>query len=137
MNRLRTEVDRTLREEQAGFRPGRSCNEQIFTLRNIIEQSREFNKELLVNFVDFRKAFDSINRDTLWNIVRLYGVPEKYINIFRALFRDASCCIRTESSNTIMFQIETGVRQGCVLSPFLFALVIDYIMKRTMDEHLE
>jgi len=75
-----------LREEQAGFRSNRSCNEQIFTLRNITEQRSEFQTPLLVNFTDFKKAFDSVHRESLWEVAKLYGIPEKYIRIFKALY---------------------------------------------------
>ena len=64
-------MDQRFREEQAGFRSGRSCTEQILILRNIIEQSRKRQKDIYVNFVDFKKAFDSIHRDTLWKILQL------------------------------------------------------------------
>ena len=133
LNRLRPEVDKKLREEQAGFREGRSCNEQIFTLRNIIEQSLEFNRELLINYIDFKKAFDSIHRDSLCKIATLYGIPDKYVNIFKALYRDSACCIRIGNKNTRMFNITTGVRQGCVLSTFLFLMVMDFIMKKAIN----
>ena len=61
LNRLKDDIDERLREEQAGFRSGRSCSEQILTLRNIIEQSCEFNQRVFINFVDFKKAFDSMH----------------------------------------------------------------------------
>ena len=134
LNRLKDEIDHTLRQEQAGFRSGRSCCEQIFTLRNIIEQSQEFRAPLLINYIDFKKAFDSIHRESLWKIAKIYGVPDKYINIFKSLYRSSSCCVRTKCGNTIMFEIVTGVRQGCILSPFLFLLVIDFIMKKTVGD---
>ena len=132
-NRLKTQVGQRLREEQAGFRSGRSCTEQILILRNIIEQSRKWQKDVFVNFVDFKKAFDSIHRDTLWKILQLYGIPQKYINIFQALYRHTRCCIRINKGVTDMFDILTGVRQGCILSPFLFLIVIDFLMRRTVD----
>ena len=65
-------MDSVLREEQAGFRSGRSCAEQIFTLRNIIEQVLEYKDKLNLKFIDFVKSFDSIHRETLWKIVKLY-----------------------------------------------------------------
>ncbi len=134
LNLLKDKIDRILRQEQAGFRRGRSCSEQIFTLRNIIEQGIEFQSPLLINYIDLKKAFDSIHRETLWNIVRSYGVPEKYINIFKSLYRKSSCCVKTKNGNTIMFDILTGVRQCFILSPFLFLLVIDFIMKRAIKD---
>ena len=71
------EVDKTLREEQAGFRQDRSCTDQIATLRIIVEQSIEWNSSLYVNFVDYEKAFDSSGQgDTLENITTLWGAHE-------------------------------------------------------------
>ena len=66
--------------------------------------------------------------------MRSYGVPEKYINIFKSLYRKSSCCVKTRNDNTIMFDILTGVRQGCILSPFLFLLVKNFIMKRAIKD---
>ena len=103
--------------------------EQIVTLRNIIEQSLEFNTELHMNFLDFKKAFDSVHRDSLWKIVHLYGIPDHYIAIIKSLYANSQCCIRTENGNTEYFDIISGVRQGCIISPLLFLIVIDYILK--------
>jgi len=111
----------------------RSCAKQIFTLRNIIEQCTEFQQPLSINFVDFKKAFDSVHRESLWNIAMLYGIPEHYVNIFRMLCLNSHCCARTDTSFTEMFDIITGVCQGCILLPFLFLLVIDFIMQRAMN----
>ena len=77
LNRLKYSTDLKLREQQAGFRSNRSCSEQVFMLRNIIEQCTEFQQPILLNFVDFKKAFDSIHRESLWKIAALYGIPEK------------------------------------------------------------
>ena len=134
LNRLSKDIDERLRNEQAGFRKERSCPEQIATLRNIIEQSLEFNTELHLNFLDFKKAFTSVHRDSLWKIVRLYGIPDQYIAIFKSLYAHSQCCIRTENGNTEYFDIISGVRQGCILSPLLFLIVIDYILKSCLSE---
>jgi len=133
LNRLQDAVDCTLRDEQAGYRKGRSCTEQIFTLRNIIEQSLEHQQDLIINFIDFRKAFDSVHRPSLWKILTYYGIPERFINIFKALYDNSSCCVKTASGYTEFFEIVSGVRQGCILSLFLFIIVIDFVMRRTMD----
>ena len=134
LQRLRDAIEKMLREEQAGFRRGRSCSEQIFTLRNIIEQSTELQQPVFINFIDFKKAFDSVHRDTLWHIVRIYGIPARYINIFKSLYQDSRCCVRTDDGTTDFFNINTGVRQGCVLSPFLFLIAIDFVMRKSMKE---
>jgi hypothetical protein len=81
LGRMRDAVDVRLRDHQVGFRQDRSCTDQIATLRIIVEQSLEWNSSLYVNFVDFRKAFDSLHRDTMWQLLRHYGIPAKLIQI--------------------------------------------------------
>ena len=130
--RLSNALDEKLRNEQAGFRKGKSCSDHIFTLRQILEQSHEFNSPVYANFVDFRKAFDSIHRDSLWKILLHYGVPEKLVSVIKLLYTDFSAQVLCEGELTDAFQVKTGVKQGCVLSPFLFLLGIDWIMKETI-----
>ncbi|GAG69788.1 unnamed protein product [marine sediment metagenome] len=72
-------VDQNLRKEQGGFRKGRGTTEQVFVLRNIVEQVNEWQASLLLNFVDFEKAFDSIHLESLWTIMKKYGIPNKII----------------------------------------------------------
>ena len=75
LTRLKNSLDSLLRENQAGFRNGRSCSEQIFTTRQLIEQSIEWQSNLVLNFIDFKKAFDSVHRESLWKILELYWIP--------------------------------------------------------------
>ena len=129
LNRISASVDPLLRKEQAGFRKGRSCADQIFTLRQIVEQSNEWNSPVYANFIDFTKAFDSINRPALWKILSHYGIPDKLINIIRMLYVDFSARVICGTDLTEEFLIHTGVKQGCLLSPLLFTLCIDWVMK--------
>jgi len=112
INRLYDEVNKQLRQEQAGFRRGRSTTEQIFILRNIIEQSIEWQSSLYVNFVDFEKAFDSIHQDSLWKIMKTYGIPEKFIRIIKLLYEDTLCTVIDGSQESASFKVITGVKQG-------------------------
>jgi len=130
---MKFEIDRHLQGEQAGFRNGRSCNEQIFTLRNILEQSKEFQKALAFNFIDFKKAFDSIHRESISKILRLYGIPHKIINIFISMYISSRCCVRTKDGYSDMFDIITGIRQGCILYPFLFLIVMDFYHEKVNE----
>ncbi|VDO91851.1 unnamed protein product, partial [Schistosoma margrebowiei] len=75
------------------------------------------------------KAFDSVDRTTLWKILRYYGVPEKIVNIIRNSYDGLQCKVVQGGQLTDAFQVRTGVRQGCLLSPFLFLLVVDWIIK--------
>ena len=129
-NRMKDAMFGVLCEEQAGFREGRGCADQIFVLRNIVEQCEEWRKSLVLNFVDFRKAFDCIHRPTMWKVLRHYGIPRKIVSLIEALFRGSESCVRVGQEHTDWFGIRTGVRQGDVLSPLLFNIVLDYTMKK-------
>ena len=128
LERIKTAVDKYLREEQAGFRAGRSCTDQIATLRVILEQSQEYKSPLYVTFIDFEKAFDSLDREVLWKLMQYYGIPAKLTNIIRNTYKGMECRVLHEGQLTEPFKVTTGVRQGCLLSPFLFLLAVDWIM---------
>ena len=131
LERLQKAVDGKLRENQAGFRNNRSCADQIATLRIIIEQSIEWNSPVYANFIDFEKAFDSVDRETLWRLMSHYGIPPKLITIIKNTYRGMQCRVLHEGSLSEPFEVLTGVRQGCMISPFLFILCIDWIMTQT------
>ncbi|VDP54557.1 unnamed protein product [Schistosoma margrebowiei] len=127
-------VDAQLRDQQTGFRKHRSCTDRIAPLRIIVEQSIEWNSSLYINFIDYKKAFDSVDRTTLWKLLRHYGVPQKIVNIIQSPYDGLHCKIVHGGQLTNSFDVETGVRQGCLLSPFLFLLVIDWIMNTSTSE---
>ena len=133
INRIQLGVDSSLRKEQAGFRRGRGTMDQIFILRNILEQTNEWNATLYIHFVDFKQAFDSVHRDSLWIIMRQYGIPMKLIQIVKTLYEDFQCAVVVEGETTDWFPVETGVKQGCCMSGFLFLLVIDWVMRKTTE----
>ena len=93
LNRLTTTLDAELIETcmQAGFRKDRSCTDQIVTFHITVEETLEWNSLLYVNFVDFQKAFDSLDRNSLWTLMRHYGIPEKLITIIQKLYRPLTC----------------------------------------------
>lgn len=131
IERIRSGINDRLRKEQAGFRKGRSTNEQIFVLRNIIEQTVELQANLYINFIDFEKAFDSVHRESLWLIMRGYGIPSKLINLVKELYNNFECAFVDSDGHGDWFSIRTGVKQGCNMSGFLFLLVIDHIMNNS------
>ena len=131
LERIKSTVDEQLRDQQAGFRKNRSCIDQIAALRIIIEQTVEWNASLIVNFIDFEKAFDSIDRSTLWKIMRHYGIPQKIVNLTEKIYAGTNCRVIHDGQLSDSFDIKTGVRQGCILSPFLFILAMDWLMKES------
>ena len=138
-NRLREAVDSNMREEQAGFRQGRGCSDQIFVLRTIIEECEEWKTPLLLNFIDLKKAFDSIHRPSMWKILEFYGIPSKIIRILASLYEGSESCVRVGAEHTEWFNVDTGVVQGDSLSPVLFNIVLDFVMAklRTIDGGIE
>ncbi|XP_061176180.1 uncharacterized protein LOC133185137 [Saccostrea echinata] len=133
IQRIQDGVEKQLREEQAGFRRGRSTTEQLFTLRNIIEQCTEWISTLFVNYVDFEKAFDSIHRESLWSIMKFYGIPDKLVRMVKLLYDSFQCAVLEDGEESDWFRVTTGVKQGCTMSGFLFLLVIDFVMRRTTE----
>ena len=100
-------LDEKLREQRAGFRKDRSCIDQIAAPRIIIEQSLEWNTSLFLNFVDFEKAFDSLDREVLWNLMAHYGIPQKFINIIRNSYNNMQCRVIHEGKLTESFDVKT------------------------------
>ena len=126
LNRIEKAIDSKLRNEQAGFRSNRGCIDHIFTIRNIIEQSIEWQSTTILNFIDFRKAFDSINRECLWQILLAYQIPPKIVNIIKAFYNNYNCCIiNNYNKQSDLFNVNSGIRQGCIIPPFFFIVTID------------
>ena len=131
IKRISEAIDSHLRKEQAGFRKGKGCTDQIFTLRNIIEQCTEWQRQLHINFIDFEKAFDSLHRNSLWKILRSYGIPQHLINLIKAFYVNFECTVGDSEKS---FPVKTGVRQGCVMSSTLFIIAIDWVLCQTTSD---
>ena len=135
LDRIQETVDKKLRKEQAGFRKDKSCTDHIATLRIIVEQCIEWQSSLYINFVDFEKAFDSIDRTVLWKLLRHYGLPTKLVTLIKNMYEGFTGHVIFNGQVSEGFQIGTGVRQGCLLSPLLFLIAIDWTMKRSTEHH--
>ena len=85
--------------------------------------------------MDFEKVFDSVHQESLWKIMKAYGIPQKIINMVRLLYEDVECAVMDEGKESTWFKVKTGVKQGCVLSGFLFLLVIDWIMREVTSDN--
>jgi hypothetical protein len=99
-------------------------------LRIIIEQSVEWQAILYVTSIDFEKAFQSVKRETMWLTLQEYGIPGKIIHIIKILYDGFRCKISHEGKLSEFVEVKNGVRQGCILSPNLFLLILDRVMKR-------
>ena len=131
LDRLKSALDKVLCDKQARFRQDRSCTDQIATLRMILEQSLECT--LYTVFVDFQKAFDSVDREIIWKLMRHYGFPAKIVNIIKQFYQDANCQVIHDGKLTDPCSVEIGVRQGCILSPTIFLIVVDWVMRQQVQ----
>ncbi|KAF7254387.1 RNA-directed DNA polymerase from mobile element jockey [Varanus komodoensis] len=128
-------VDRELPEVQAGFRRGRGTRDQIANIRWIMEKAREFQKNIYFCFIDYAKAFDCMDHNKLWQVLKEMGVPDHLICLLRNLYAGQEATVRTGHGTTDWFKIEKGVRQGCILLPCLFNLYAEHIMRKVgLDE---
>lgn len=102
-------------------------------LTNYCELTLEWNLSLYFTFVDFEKAFDSVDHATLLKILNYYGVPEKFISLIKASYSDSKIRVVHNGELSDPFPVKTDVRQGCLLSPLLFLLVADWILRNTTE----
>ncbi|CAF1561825.1 unnamed protein product, partial [Adineta steineri] len=115
---------------QAGFRKGRGTRDQIANLRWVMEKAREYQKEFYLCFIDYSKAFDCVDHEKLWGVLMEMGVPKHLIILMKNLYTNQQASVKTEYGNTNWFNVGKGVRQGCILSPYLFNLYAEYIMRK-------
>ena len=111
-----------LPDVQAGFRKGRGTRDQIANIHWIIERAREFQENIYFCFIDYAKAFDCVNHNKLWKILKEMGIPDHLTSLLRNLYAGQEATVRTGHVTTDWFQIGKGVHQGCILSPCLFNL---------------
>ena len=123
--RLQHYVNRELPDVQAGFRKGRGTRNQIANIRWIMEKAREFQKNIC--FIDYTKAFDCVDHNKLWKILKEMGIPDHLTCLLRNLYTGQAATVRAGYGTTDWFQKGKGVCQGCILSPCLFNLYAEYI----------
>ena len=126
--RLQKYVKRELPDVQAGFRKGRGTRDKIANICWIMEKARESQKNIYVCFIDYVKAFDCVDHNKLWKILKEMGIPEHLTCLLRNLYAGQKATVRTEHGTTDWFQIGKGVHQGCIWSSCLFNLYVGYIM---------
>ena len=121
LERIKEKAERELAEEQVGFRPGRGTGDKLCAIQILIEKLIETRNEAYIIFIDYRKAFDSVNHSELFTILSQMGFPMHIVRHIQAVYTDQEAKIRWNGSHTDSFKIGKGVRQGCILSPHLFS----------------
>ena len=129
--RLQQYGNRELPDVQPGFRKGRGTRNQISNVHWIMEKAREFHKNISFCFIDYAKAFDCVDHNKLWKILREVGIPDHLTCLLRNLYAGQEATVRTGHGTTDWFQIGKGIRQGCILASCFFNFYAEYIMKNT------
>ena len=135
--RFQQYVNHEIPDVQAGFRKGRGTRGQIANIRWIIENAREFQKNIYFYFIDYAKAFDCVYHNKLWKILKEMGIPDHLTCLLRNLYAGQEATERTGRGTTDWFQIGKGVHQGCILSSCLFNLYAEYIMRNAEPDEAE
>ena len=123
-------MNHELPDVQTGFRKGRGSREQIANIHWIIEKAREFQKSIYFCFIDYSKAFHCVDHNKLWKILKELGIPDYLTCLLRNLYAGQEATVRTRHGTMDYFLIGKGVLQGCILSPCLFNLYAEYIMRK-------
>ena len=126
--RLQQYMNHGLPDVQAGFSKGMGTRDKIANICWIIENPREFQKNIYFCFLDYAKAFDSVDHHKWWKILQEMGIPDNVTCLLRSLYAGQEATVRTGHGATDWFQISKGVHQGCILSPCLFNLYAENIM---------
>ena len=126
--RLQQYMNRELPDGQSGFRKGRT-GDQMANICWIIKKARDFQKNIYFCFMDYAKAFDCVDHNKLWKILKEIGIPDLLTCLLRNLYASQEAPVRTGHGTTNWFQIGKGVCQGCILSPCLFNLYVEYFMR--------
>ena len=129
--RLQQYVNHELPDVQAGFRKGRGTRDQIANIHWIIKKAREFQKNIYFSFIDYTKAFDCVDQNKLWKILKEMGIPDHLTCLLKNLYAGQEATVRTGHATTGWFQIRKGICQGCILSLCSFTFCAEYIMRNT------
>ena len=133
LNRIRPKLDKHLRTNQNGFRVGRSTVGHILALRRLIEGVKAYNLSAIITFIDFCKAFDSIHRGKMLQILRAYGIPDQIVDAIGDMYQDTMAKVVSPDGETDLFEILAGVLQGDTLAPYLFVIILDYALRSAIE----
>ena len=129
INRIKDKTENVISEVQSGFRRGRGCADQTFIVRQICEKYLGKGKDVYFAFLDLEKAYDRVDRDAMWNVLRIYGVGGKLLRAVQSLYADSRACVRVGNEMSEWFPVKVGLRQGCMMSQWLFNLYFDGVVR--------
>jgi hypothetical protein len=122
-------TEKIIREYQCGFRPNESTTDQLFVIRQMMKKYYEHSMDLHMLFVDFRKAFNSVNRERLYETMKQMDIPDKLIRLTRMTMNITQANIKIDNKISIKFEFSAGVKQGDGLSAVLFIAALHSVIK--------
>ena len=129
-----SEAMNKINEAQGGFRQGYTRVDNMFVLQSVIQRYlNTYNGKIYTMFVDFSKAFDSVQRQRLWALCHTNGISNKMTKLLSSIYDNVKACVRSNNILSETFDVNIGVRQGCVLSPFLFSFFINELATQIID----
>ena len=137
LTRMKEKTERFIKDTQFGFRTGRGTTDAIFIMRQIMEKARERNIDMHYNFIDFKAAFDTIWREALWKMLKSIGIHSKIVDVIKSMYDNSECALTIDGNLTSWFKVNVGVRQGCLLSPTLFNIFLEFVFDelKSLDEN--
>ena len=135
LQRMLPSLQGKLMDTLHAFLPGRGTGGSQFVLRRLVELATAARVPFYVVFVDFQRAFDSVDRDVLWAALLAYGVDPHLVDMVKVLYNDSGARVRANGCMSDRFPVTTGVRQGCPLSPLLFNVFVDCVLRDLQREY--
>ena len=127
-------TERLIGEDQCRFRSGRGCVDQMFVMKQMSEKFVEKNKSLYVAYMDLEKVYDRVDREAMWRVLGMYGINGQLLKAVQSLYEKSGACVRVCREEGEWFEVGVGLRQGCVMSPWLFNLFMDAVMKEVREK---
>ena len=132
LNRIKSGIDHHLRINQNGFRNNRSTTSHILAIRRLMEGAKKKILPTAMTFIDFKKTFDTIHRGKMFKILKAYGIPDILVTAIKNMYRDTQAKVLSPDGETRSFNIHVGVLQGDTLAPYLFVIVLDFVLRRAI-----
>jgi hypothetical protein len=129
-------VNEIIGDHQYGFCRNRSTMDQIFYIRQILEKQWEYNGMVRQLFIHFKKAYDSVKREVLYNILLEFGVPKKLVRLIKMCLNETYSKVRVGKFSSDKFPIQNGLKQGDAISPLLFSFALEYAIRKVLENQV-
>jgi hypothetical protein len=134
LSRLIPYADGIIGDHHCGFQRNRSATDQIFYIHQILEKKWEYNGTVHQLFIDFKKAYDSVRRDVLYNILNEFGIPRKLVGLIKMCLNETYSRVLIGKNLSDKFTVQDGLKQGDALSPLLFNFALEYAIRKVQEK---